>query len=58
MPTAMVLWVRRTPHAERRGRFRLSPDDVPSSAVHRCPERDVQLAESLQHADIPVPFFT
>ena len=38
--------------------FRLSPDLVPSSALHQCPERDVQLAESLQHADILVPFST
>ena len=70
MATAMILWVRRRPHAERSGWFRLSPGDVPSSAVRWCPERDVQHAESLvpssavrrcverdlQHADIPVPF--
>ena len=41
MATATVIWVRRRPHAERSGRFRLSPDAVPSSAVRRCPERDV-----------------
>ena len=66
MATAIVIWVRRRPHAETSGRFRLSLDDVPS----RCPERDVQHAESsvpssavrrcverdVQHADVPVPF--
>ena len=70
MATAMVMWVRRRPHAERSGWFRLSPGDDPSSAVRWCPERDVQHAESsvpssavrrrverdLQHADIFVPF--
>ena len=51
MATAMV---RRRPHAEKSGRFRLSPGDVvffgAFFTARRCVERVAQ------HADIPVPF--
>ena len=35
MATAMVIWVRRRPHAETSGRFRLSPGDVKIRGLRR-----------------------